>query len=150
MTRNLVRITKPWMFMEMAGIAALRSTCQRHTVGAVITDFNGMSVVSIGYNGNARGLPNACDSWTPGECGCIHAEINALLKAPFHQGPLIMYTTTAPCVDCAKLIINSKVMRVFYKEPYRVNAGLELLFKVGIQYEQLLEVDGKEQLELGP
>ena len=116
--------------MNMAHVASLRSTCVRRRVGAVITDLEGMSVVALGYNGNAKGLPNRCDSDVPGDCGCIHAEVNALIKAPFHQGDLVMYTTTGPCMDCAKLILNSRVKRVLYDEDYRSHAGLDLLTRL--------------------
>lgn len=145
----LSRLSRSGMFMRMAEAAALRSTCQRNQVGVVITDLAGTSVLSIGYNGNAKGLPNTCDSATPGECGCIHAEANALLKAPFHQGPLVMYTTCSPCPTCAKLIINSAVTTVIWRDPYRnMAAGLRLLELGGIRQEQLSPLKLTEQLEL--
>lgn len=149
MTRYGTRITKASMFMDMATVALQRSTCRRTAVGVVVTDLAGTSVVSIGYNGNARTLPNTCDTNVPGECGCIHAEANALLKAPFHQGPLIMYTTLSPCVDCAKLIINSAVRRVIYLEKYRDLSGIFVLNQGGIAVEQLTADKMTEQLELG-
>lgn len=127
-----IRISKEEMFMRMAEVAASRSTCQRRKVGVVITDWEGMSVLSIGYNGNAKGLPNKCDSDVPGDCGCIHAEINALIKAPFHQGDLIIYSTVAPCEDCAKLILNSRVKAVYYREEYRNNDGLILFNRTNL------------------
>lgn len=177
------RITKQWMFMGMAEVAQQRATCQRTKVGCVITDQDGTSVVSIGYNGNAKGLGNSCDHLqdcehcrrhlplnehglhivsriqdeyqleacrknvpVPGDCGCIHAEANALIKAPFRQGPLVMYTTLSPCRDCAKLIINSAVKTVFYLNAYRDTAGLSLLEKAGIHVAYLWAA--KEQLTL--
>lgn len=121
------RISRAEMFMRMAEVAALRSTCQRNRVGCVITDVEGMTVLAIGYNGNARGLPNKCDSTEPGECGCIHAEVNALIKAPFHQGNLMLYSTASPCVDCAKLILNSRIRAVYYRTEYRLLEGVHLL-----------------------
>ncbi len=69
MTDN--RITKSEMFMRMAEVAAIRSSCRRAQVGCVITDMDQLTVVGIGYNGNARGLPNDCDSTEAGACGCI-------------------------------------------------------------------------------
>jgi hypothetical protein len=79
------RPTRPPLFevyMRMAEDLAKRSTCRRLSVGTVITDSEMENVVAIGYNGNARGFPNDCDSPTPGACGCIHSEMNALTKAP--------------------------------------------------------------------
>lgn len=142
------RISREEMFMQMAEVAAQRSTCTRAHVGVVITDIRGASAVSLGYNGNARGLKNTCDSDTPGDCGCIHGEVNALLKAPFHQGPLHMYTTVAPCEDCAKLIINSAVSTVYYREPYRLSLGLALLLTAHVAAEHLPTLAPDPQLRL--
>jgi len=70
------------VYMRMAEELAKRSTCARLQVGTVVTDQTLENVLAIGYNGNARGLPNRCDSAVPGSCGCIHSEMNALVKAP--------------------------------------------------------------------
>src|SRR5437016_13636072 len=70
------------VYMRMAEELAKRSTCARLRVGTVVTDQLLENVLAIGYNGNARGLPNRCDSSVPGSCGCIHSEMNALVKAP--------------------------------------------------------------------
>src|SRR5688572_559601 len=70
------------VYMRMAEELAKRSTCARLQVGTVVTDQRLENVLAIGYNGNARGLPNKCDSTVPGNCGCIHSEMNALVKAP--------------------------------------------------------------------
>lgn len=120
------RPSKDEMFMQLAHVVSQRSTCQRAHVGAIITNWDGTSIKSMGYNGNARGLPDACDTTTPGLCGCLHAEENALLKAPY--GPeLTMYTTVSPCLACAKRILNSSVRRIVYDESYRDDAGLRQL-----------------------
>ena len=70
------------VYMRMAEELAKRSTCARLQVGTVVTNQALENVLAIGYNGNARGLPNRCDSTVPGSCGCIHSEMNALVKAP--------------------------------------------------------------------
>ena len=62
------------VYMRMAEELAKRSTCARLQVGTVVTDQRLENVLAIGYNGNARGLPNKCDSTVPGSCGCIHSE----------------------------------------------------------------------------
>jgi len=64
------------VYMRMAEELAKRSTCERLQVGTVVTDQRLENVLAIGYNGNARGLPNKCDSAVPGSCGCIHSEMN--------------------------------------------------------------------------
>src|SRR3979411_1573543 len=68
------------VYMRMAEELAKRSTCVRLQVGTVVTDQLLENVLAIGYNGNARGLPNKCDSSVPGSCGGIHSEINGLVE----------------------------------------------------------------------
>ena len=118
--------------MRMAEELAKRSTCTRLQVGTVITDAQLENVLGIGYNGNARGLPNRCDSTVPANCGCIHSEVNALIKAPGAVKDKVMFVTNSPCVMCAKLIINSGVTHVFYRTQYRDPTGVELLSEAGL------------------
>src|SRR5579864_7039762 len=67
------RIPLEEVYMRMAEELAKRSTCARLQVGSVITTPDLTQVLGIGYNGNARGLPNRCDSAEPGACGCFVA-----------------------------------------------------------------------------
>ena len=119
--------------MRMAEELAKRSTCLRNQVGSVITTGDLTQVLGIGYNGNARGLPNRCDAREPGRCGCIHSETNALIKAGAHVPGKQMFVTVSPCVMCAKLVINTNVARVFYRAAYRDPAGLETLTRGGVE-----------------
>src|SRR5215472_182973 len=73
------RIPLEEVYMRMAEELAKRSTCARSQVGSVVTTGDLTQVLGIGYNGNARGLPNSCDSPEPGRCGCLHSEANALI-----------------------------------------------------------------------
>lgn len=118
--------------MRMAEELAKRSTCNRLQVGTVVTDADLENVVAIGYNGNARGFPNRCDSTEPGRCGCIHSEQNALVKAPGHLPDKVAFVTASPCVMCAKLMVQAKVRWVFYRTAYRDRAGLEILERGGV------------------
>lgn len=121
------------VFMRMAHEVKTLSTCQRKQVGVIITDWDRSQVVSMGYNGNYRGGPNKCDDPTfAGSCGCLHAEDNALIKAPYNQVDLVLYTTLSPCKTCAKRIINSSVKKVVYHERYRNTDGIRLLNSAGI------------------
>jgi dCMP deaminase len=90
------------------------------------------NVLAIGYNGNAKGLPNRCDSTEPGACGCLHSEVNALVKAPGHVRDKVVFVTDSPCVMCAKLIVNSGTTHVFYRRQYRDTSGVELLKAAGV------------------
>jgi dCMP deaminase len=120
------------VYMRMAEELAKRSTCARLKVGTVITDAHLENVIAIGYNGNARSFPNECDGPTPGACGCIHSEQNALVKAPGGVRDKVAYITASPCVTCAKLLIQGNISHVFYREIYRDPSGLEVLARGGV------------------
>ena len=127
------RIPLEEVYMRMAEELAKRSTCARSQVGSVITTGDLTQVLGIGYNGNARGLPNACDSAEPGRCGCLHSETNALIKAGAHVADKIMFITMSPCVMCAKMIVNSNVRRVYFRTAYREPAGVDVLRQAGVE-----------------
>jgi dCMP deaminase len=130
------RIPLEEVYMRMAEELAKRSTCARNQVGSVITSSDLTQVLGIGYNGNARGLPNACDGTEPGRCGCIHSEANALIKAGAQTPGKVMFVTVSPCVMCAKMVINSNVGCVYYRDAYRDPAGVEVLQRGGVQAQQ--------------
>ena len=127
------RIPLEEVYMRMAEELAKRSTCARLQVGTVITTPDLTQVLGIGYNGNARGLPNQCDTTTPGACGCIHSEMNAVVKAGADVPDKVMFVSASPCVMCAKLAINANVKKVFYREAYRDPAGLDVLRQGGVE-----------------
>jgi dCMP deaminase len=130
------RIPLEEVFMRMAEELAKRSTCARNQVGSVITTADLTQVLGIGFNGNARGLPNRCDSTEPGRCGCIHSEANALIKAGAQIPGKVMFVTCSPCVMCAKMVVNSNVAHVYFRQAYRDPAGVEVLRRGGVQAEQ--------------
>jgi dCMP deaminase len=120
------------VYMRMAEELAKRSTCARLQVGTVITDASLEQVLSIGYNGNARGFPNRCDSDEAGRCGCIHSEMNALVKSPGEVPNKVAFVTASPCVMCAKLMVQAKVSHLFYRSAYRDPAGIDVLERAGV------------------
>src|SRR6266516_330081 len=109
------------VYMRMAEELAKRSTCVRLRVGTVVTDQLRENV-----------LANRCDSSVPGSCGCIHSEMNALVKAPGSVRDKVVFISASPCVMCAKLIINSGVTHVFYRKAYRDPSGIEVLEQGGV------------------
>ena len=123
------------IYMKLAFDLAKRSTCRRLQVGAVVVSEDYSRVYGIGYNGNAAGLPNTCDSEEPGNCGCLHAEDNCLLKTNGGpEMPKIMFVTHIPCGYCAKRIINKGgVKKVFYAQEYRLTKGIDILRLAGIE-----------------
>ena len=131
------RPTAESLMLQFAELTASRSTCQRAQVGAIVTDIELLQVLGYGYNGNARGLPNTCDRPNdPGGCGCVHAETNALIKAP-GIAPKFLFSSVAPCHACAKLAVNAFVTRVYFARPYRTPAGIALLMAAGVDVIQL-------------
>lgn len=133
----------PEIYIRLAEIISLRSTCSRKSVGIVLTDLDLEQILSVGYNGNAREFPNRCDRIEAGNCGCIHAEENALVKANGRE-PKIAFLTLSPCEKCAKLLVQANVKAVFYREKYRLKSGLFVLDKAGIErrlYNHLEGVD---------
>lgn len=113
------------------------STCKRRNVGCIITDESFSEVWSIGYNGPVTGFENDSCTGAEGECGCVHAEANAIVKLNVQRRDLWMIATCMPCVVCASLIANSKaVSRVFYRDTYRNTTGGQLLHRAGIYVER--------------
>jgi dCMP deaminase len=129
------RISFPELYMRFAEVVALRSTCARLQVGTVITTPDFRKVISIGYNGNASGLPNSCESDTPGQCGCLHSEENAIINCDVPRATeKFVFVTHLPCRMCAKRLINlGGVKRVYYKNDYRLKDSINLLTAAGIE-----------------
>jgi len=137
---TLVRPSFEAIALGLAWAIAERSTCARLRVGCVITtaDFR---QVGWGYNGNVAGGPNACDRFgerAVGGCGCIHAELNALMKCDWPPGtPKVLINTDSPCEMCAKCILQKGgFQRVLYAREYRNPAGIDLLRRHGVAVER--------------
>lgn len=131
------------IYMKLAFDLAKRSTCQRKSVGCVITTTDFRKVLAVGYNGNAAGLPNGCDHPDiPGGCGCLHGEENAIINCDSPRLlEKIVFVTAVPCPICSKRLINlGNVKKVYYNEQYRDTSGLDILRSVGIQVENLILV----------
>jgi dCMP deaminase len=121
-------------YMQMAQIWAQNSYCKRRKVGALIVH-NSM-IISDGYNGTPSGFPNQCeDEENKSYPYVLHAEANAITKIArsnnSSQGATL-YVTSSPCIECAKLIIQSGIKRVVYGEPYRLSDGIDLLKQANI------------------
>ena len=133
------RPTLDAVLMQIAYAWATRGTCARRKVGAVLADSRGV-VVSHGYNGALSGMPHHTDARVDEPCDrCEHAERNALYHAA-RRGVstlgTIAYLTDAPCLACARGLVQAGVARVIYDRPYRITDGLDLLTDVGIFVER--------------
>ena len=129
----------PWdeVWMGFATTISRRSTCARASVGCVIVSDDNSMVLGLGYNGGAKGLGNACLSAEPGNCGHLHAEINALIKANFHDpAHKKAYITTSPCFICAEALVNANVGEVIFGIAYRDQSGVALLRDAGVAVRQ--------------
>lgn len=122
------------IYMDLAVMLSQRSTCSRKKVGCVVVSYDNQRVLAIGYNGSWSGGPNSCDSDEPGNCGCLHAEDNALIKLNYNDNcGKVLYTTMSPCSLCAKRIINAGIDMVIYLEKYRKTDGLDILERAGVE-----------------
>ena len=132
-------------YIKMAREWASLSKAKRKKVGCIIVKDG--AIISDGYNGTPKGFDNQCEDIdyfnqliTREEV--LHAESNAITKlAKSTQSSVgaTMYVTISPCVECAKLIIQSEISRVVYGDFYRSHAGIKLLKKAGIIVEQCEE-----------
>lgn len=131
-------MTKLQVFADFVDNLSKLSKCKEKQVAAVITYKDMMQVYSIGLNGGARGLDD-CLCETTGKYGCVHAEINALIKCRSDAADKVMFVTLSPCVACAAAIINApgSFSAVYYLEEWKNDEGLKLLRKSGIKTEKI-------------
>lgn len=122
-------------YLRMARIWAENSYCVRRKVGALLV--KDKMIISDGYNGTPCGFENVCEL----EDGTtkpyvLHAEANAITKVAKSGNNSLgatLYVTTSPCIECSKLIIQSGIKRVVYCEKYRLDDGIKLLERAGIE-----------------
>ena len=131
-------MTRLQVFADFVDNLSKLSKCKEKQVAAVITDKDMMQVYSIGLNGGARGLDD-CLCETTGKYGCVHAEINALIKCRSDAADKVMFVTLSPCVACAAAIINApgSFSAIYYLEEWKNDEGLKLLRKSGIKTEKI-------------
>lgn len=128
-----------YRYLKMASIWAENSYCTRRKVGALIV--KDKMIISDGYNGTPSGFKNICeDSNGVTKPYVLHAEANAITKiarSGNNSDGATLYVTAAPCIECAKLIIQAGIKRVIYSEPYRLSDGIDLLKRAGINVEYI-------------
>lgn len=152
--RAASRVRPGWdtYFMDMAKLAARRSSCLRRAVGAVLV--KDRRLLATGYNGVPSGVTH-CEvtgclreklDVPSGErhelCRGLHAEQNAIIQAAFHGVSIreaVLYCTNLPCIICAKMLINAGVRRIVYLEGYADSLTEEMLREVGMELVLLAE-----------
>jgi dCMP deaminase len=126
-------------YLEMARIWSKNSYCKRRQVGALIV--KGRMIISDGYNGTPEGFENVCeDENDKTKPYVLHAEANAITKVAKSNNSsegATLYITTSPCLECAKLIIQSGIRRVVFCDAYRKEDGIELLNRAEIEVKYL-------------
>lgn len=126
-----------YRYLRMARIWAENSYCHRRQVGALVV--KDKMIISDGYNGTPSGFENVCEDETGTTFPYVlHAEANAITKlarSSNNSDGATLYVTASPCIECAKLIIQSGIRRVVYAEKYRLTDGIDLLKKAGVKVE---------------
>jgi len=133
-------------FMEMAYLAAKRSTCLRRQVGAVLVRDN--QILSTGYNGSPKGVRHCAEIGCLRErkgvpsgqqhelCRGVHAEQNALIQAAINGSSTrggVLYCTHQPCSICARLIINAEIKTVYCAQAYPDELAEQLFEEAGVE-----------------
>lgn len=121
-------------YLRMATVWSENSYCKRRQVGALIVRDN--MIISDGYNGTPSGFPNVCEENNVTFPYVLHAEANAITKVARSNNSsegATLYVTASPCMECSKLIIQAGIKRVVFSDLYRIQDGLELLKKAGIE-----------------
>ena len=121
-------------YLRMAKIWAENSYCRRRQVGAIIVKDS--MIISDGFNGTPSGFENVCEDESGStKAYVLHAEANAITKVARSNNSsdgATLYVTASPCIECAKLIIQSGIKRVVFDEMYRLSDGIDLLRRAGI------------------
>lgn len=133
-------------YMNIANEISKLSYADRNKVGCVVVKNN--SIISFGFNGTPTGFDNVCEIFdvdtnnTITKPEVLHAESNAIAKiakSSMSSEGADLYLTLSPCIECAKLIIQAGIKRVFYKTKYRCESGLVLLKQAEIDVIQFDE-----------
>lgn len=159
--KKSVKLNDHKKYLKIAKEISKSSYAIRKKVGAIIVKNN--MIISDGYNGMPSGFENECENVCECEHSCtnlfdkncetcterilktkkevLHAESNAIMKIVKNGGlglnDSIMYITLSPCIECAKLIIQSGIKEVYYIEKYRDESGIKLLEKANIIVKQI-------------
>ena len=128
-----------YRYLRMARIWAENSYCIRRKMGALVV--KDQMIISDGFNGTPSGFENKCeDDNNVTHPYVLHAEANAITKlarSSNNSDGSTLYVTASPCIECAKLIIQAGIRRVVYAEKYRLEDGLDLLRKAGVEVQYL-------------
>jgi dCMP deaminase len=132
--------------MKAAEVYSQLSSARRLQVGCVVVKDN--TIIGIGYNGMPSGWNNNCEDEITIEEDekfikglktkpeVLHAETNALAKiarSTNSSGGASIFITHAPCLDCAKLVYQSGIKSVYYRNSYKNTDGIDFLNKCNVE-----------------
>lgn len=130
-------------YLRIAAEWSKLSYCKRKQVGAIIV--RDKMIISDGYNGTPSGFENCCeDEEGLTQWYVLHAEANAILKVARSTQTCenaTLYITLSPCKECSKLIHQSGIKRVVYKDGYKDTSGLDFLTRAGIEVAQIEDLE---------
>jgi len=130
-------------YLRIASEWSKLSYCKRKQVGAIIV--RDRMIISDGYNGTPSGFENCCeDEEGLTQWYVLHAEANAILKVARSTQTCenaTLYITLSPCKECSKLIHQSGIHRVVYKNGYHDTSGIDFLLKAGVAVDQIEDLD---------
>ncbi len=147
-------------FMDIASLVALRSTCLRRQVGAVVV--KNKRILSTGYNGAPSGIRHCVETGCLRErmkvpsgerhelCRGIHAEQNAIIQAAFHGVSInesLLFCTNHPCSICAKMLINAGIKTVYHKFGYADDLAREMFEEATVSVIKLIKNGDSESGE---
>lgn len=137
------------LYMDIAERLAQQSHAERFKVGSLLVKDG--SIIAEGWNGTPAGWPNECEELVPfmdpgseplwvSKKEVLHAESNALMKvarSTQSSEGATLYTLYSPCIDCAKLIVQSGITRVVYRNPYRDLYPISFLETCNVKCEKI-------------
>ncbi len=150
MTKSYERPSWSEYFLSITELVAERSTCTRRKVGAILV--RDKRVIATGYNGAPAKIRHCLEvgclreklGIPSGErhelCRGLHAEQNAIIQAALHGVSIegtTLYCTNMPCSICSKMVINSRIKAIYYKEGYADELASEMLAEAGIPLVQM-------------
>jgi dCMP deaminase len=125
--------------MQVAEVYAKLSIAKRLQVGCVAVKND--TIIGIGYNGMPSGWDNDCeDENFKTRPEVLHAETNCISKIARSTNSsegAVLFVTHAPCIDCAKIIHQSGINSVYYRNTYRSEDGIKFLERCGINVQKV-------------
>jgi dCMP deaminase len=143
-----MKLEQQQVYMQTARLFATLSKAKRAKVGAILVTETGVTI--SGVNGTPSGTNNICENTQLNHLTnsyelvtkeeVIHAELNCILKAAKEGVSVInsdLFVTLSPCLSCAAMIKQAGIRKVYFREQYRDNSGVQYLRDTGIEVSKI-------------